>query len=100
MASSRPSPTFLMRAARWPGPWTAVLGSAQPGRPRHLRRHERLVRAARIQDSGRAVGPPVALRRRHGTPFPEDIMEEDQGPRIPVLQVYRVQAHSLIILRV
>ena len=31
-------------------------------------------------------------------PSPEDIMEEDQGPRVPVRQVYRVQAHSLIIL--
>ena len=31
-------------------------------------------------------------------PSPEDIMEEDRGPRVPVLQVYRVQAHSLIIL--
>jgi isoamylase len=31
-------------------------------------------------------------------PSPEDIMEEDQGPRVPVMQVYRVQSHSLIIL--
>lgn len=31
-------------------------------------------------------------------PSPEDIVEEDQGPRIPVLQIYRVQAHSLIVL--
>jgi glycogen operon protein len=31
-------------------------------------------------------------------PSPEDIAEADQGPRIPVLQVYPVRAHSLIIL--
>jgi glycogen operon protein len=31
-------------------------------------------------------------------PSPEDIVEEEQGPHIPVLQVYRVQAHSLVVL--
>jgi isoamylase len=30
-------------------------------------------------------------------PSPEDIVEEDQGPRIPVSQIYRVQAHSLVV---
>jgi isoamylase len=29
---------------------------------------------------------------------PDDIMEEDKRPHVPVLQIYRVQAHSLIIL--
>jgi isoamylase len=29
---------------------------------------------------------------------PQDIVPENEGPHIPVLQVYRVQAHSLIIL--
>jgi len=29
---------------------------------------------------------------------PEDIVAEDKGPRIPVLQVYRVQSHAMIIL--
>ena len=29
---------------------------------------------------------------------PDDIVDEGKGPRVPVLQVYRVQAHSLIIL--
>jgi isoamylase len=31
-------------------------------------------------------------------PSPDDITEEDQGPRIAVRQLYRVQGHSLIIL--
>jgi isoamylase len=30
-------------------------------------------------------------------PSPEDIIEQDLGPRVPVLQVYRVEAHSMII---
>ena len=29
---------------------------------------------------------------------PEDILAEDHGPRIPVLQTYPVRAHSMIIL--
>jgi isoamylase len=31
-------------------------------------------------------------------PSPEDILAEDEGPRIPVSQIYRVQAYSLIVL--
>ena len=31
-------------------------------------------------------------------PSPDDIVEEDQGPRIAVGHVYRVQAHSMIVL--
>ena len=31
-------------------------------------------------------------------PSPDDIVADDEGPRISVLQVYRVQAHSMIIL--
>jgi glycogen operon protein len=31
-------------------------------------------------------------------PSPDDIVEEDRGPRLPVLHPYRVQAHSMIIL--
>jgi len=31
-------------------------------------------------------------------PSPEDIIEQDLGPRVPVLQIYRVEAHSTIIL--
>ena len=46
--------------------------------------------------------PPRAVRGAGvvdtSLPSPEDIVEEDQGPRVPVLQIYRVQAHSLIIL--
>jgi isoamylase len=31
-------------------------------------------------------------------PSPEDIVDLDQGPRVAVCQIYRVQAHSLMIL--
>ncbi len=31
-------------------------------------------------------------------PSPDDILEEDHGPRIPIGQIYRVEAQSLIIL--
>ena len=31
-------------------------------------------------------------------PSPDDIVAEDRGPRIPVLQTYPVRAHSMIIL--
>ncbi|MFI5456959.1 MAG: glycogen debranching protein [Isosphaerales bacterium] len=31
-------------------------------------------------------------------PSPEDIVADDEGPRVPVLKVYRVQAHATIIL--
>jgi glycogen operon protein len=31
-------------------------------------------------------------------PSPHDIVEQDQGPRVPVLQVYPVSAHSMIVL--
>ena len=31
-------------------------------------------------------------------PSPEDIMEEDHGPRVAVRQVYRVQGHSMTVL--
>jgi glycogen operon protein len=31
-------------------------------------------------------------------PSPEDIIEQDLGPRVPVLRIYRVEAHSMIIL--
>jgi len=31
-------------------------------------------------------------------PSPADIVDEDRGPRVPVLQIYPVRAHSIIIL--
>jgi len=31
-------------------------------------------------------------------PSPEDIFEDDLGPTVPVLEVYRVEAHAMIIL--
>jgi glycogen operon protein len=31
-------------------------------------------------------------------PSPQDIAEDDHGPRVPVLERYRVEAHSCIIL--
>src|SRR5947209_1445338 len=31
-------------------------------------------------------------------PSPQDITDEDQGPRVPVLQAYPVRGHSMIVL--
>jgi glycogen operon protein len=31
-------------------------------------------------------------------PSPDDIVEEDHGPRVPVLEQYQVQAHSMVVL--
>ena len=31
-------------------------------------------------------------------PAPDDIVDEDFGPPVPVLRVYRVEAHAMIIL--
>jgi glycogen operon protein len=44
------------------------------------------------------TGRPWRLRVDTALPSPDDIVEEDQGPRIALLQSYRVEAHAMIIL--
>ena len=46
----------------------------------------------------RPLGPPLASGRQHALPSPEDILDEDQGPVVPVRAIYTVRAHSMIIL--
>ena len=54
---------------------------------------------AGIPDPRGTVGPAVASSASTRPSLsPEDIIEEDQGPRIPVLQGYPVRGHSMIIL--
>jgi glycogen operon protein len=43
-------------------------------------------------------GRPWRLRVDTALPSPYDIVEEDEGPRIALLELYRVEAHAMIIL--
>jgi glycogen operon protein len=44
------------------------------------------------------TGRPWRVRVDTSLPSPDDIIEEDQGPRVGLLQVYAVAAHAMIIL--
>ncbi len=70
MASSPPSPTFRSRAASLA--W--ALDGRRSDRPNLVDRDIYVAMNAwseplGFQDPGRAIGPPVALRRRHGAPL-------------------------------
>ena len=99
MASSRPSPTFLTRAASLA--W--ALDGRRSDRPNLVDRDIYVAVNAWSEPLGFKIpaapsGRPWRCAVDTALPSPEDIVEEDKGPRVPVLQVYRVQAHSLIIL--
>ena len=57
------------------------------------------VRTARLPDPGRTLGPPLAPGRRHRPALARGYRRgRSKAPVSPVLQVYRVQPHSMIIL--
>ena len=56
---------------------------ARRDRPRHLRGHERLVRAARVPDPGLPLGPALAAGRRHGPARPPRTSSRKTGAPRP-----------------
>ena len=90
---------FLQQSFAGMGPGRSALRPASTNRSRHLRRDECVLGTAWHSEipaapSGRAWRRAVDTALRS----PDDIIEEDKGPHVPVLQVYRVQPHSMIIL--